>query len=157
MSQRDLVGLTLWLGLTMPAAAAAQLESPRSDSLAIVAASRAFSDAYVRNDTAALGLVYADSAVLLPPNREIRGRAAIRRYFAWGAGYRQLVHTMVSDRLTVTGDLAVDVGTWTSTGQRGDASPATASERYLVVWVREHDGAWRILYDMWHRPAPDTP
>jgi ketosteroid isomerase-like protein len=45
------------------------------------------------------------------------------------------------------------VGTWTSTGRRGDADPSTASERYLVVWVREGDGAWRILYDMWHRPA----
>ena len=60
---------------------------------------------------------------------------------------------MMPQRLTISGDMAVDVGTWTSTGQRGDAEPATASERYLIVWVREDDGAWRILYDMWHRPG----
>jgi ketosteroid isomerase-like protein len=124
------------------------------DSVAIVTASRAFSAAYVRNDTTALGLVYADSAVLLPPNREIRGRAAIRRYFAWGGNYRQLAHAMEPDRLTIRGDLAIDVGTWTSRGQRGESEPTAASERYLVIWVRERDGAWRIWYDMWHRPTP---
>jgi ketosteroid isomerase-like protein len=123
------------------------------DSLAIAAAGKAFSEAYVRNDTAALGRVYSDSAVLLPPNNEIRGRTAIQRYFAWGSGYRQLAHSMAPERLTISGDMAVDIGTWTSTGQRGDAEPTTASERYLIVWVREDDGAWRILYDIWHRPG----
>lgn len=53
----------------------------------------------------------------------------------------------------MSGDLAIDVGIWTSTTQRGDSAPATASERYLVVWIRERDGAWRIVYDMWHRPT----
>ena len=129
-------------------------ESVTHDSLAIVEASRAFSAAYVRNDTAALGQVYSDSAVLLPPNREVRGRAAIQRYFTWGADYRQLEHAMESIRLAIVGDLAIDEGVWTSTGQRGDADPRTASERYLVIWVRESNGTWRILYDMWHRTTP---
>ena len=141
------------LGVLLPGTTVAQARDVSRDSVAIVAAARAFSAAYVRNDTAALGQVYSDTAVLLPPNREIRGRTAIQRYFAWGPSYRQLAHAMESSRLTVQGDLAVDVGTWTSTGRRGDADPATASERYLVVWVRESDGVWRILYDMWHRPA----
>ena len=124
------------------------------DSLAIVAASRAFSAAYVGNDTAALGQVYADSGVLHPPGREVRGRAAIQRYFAWGAGHRQLAHAMQSTSLVVRGDLAVDVGTWTSTAQRGEDPPVTRSERYVVVWMREPDGAWRIRYDFWHQPQP---
>jgi ketosteroid isomerase-like protein len=141
------------LGLMVPSVAVAQSTGASSDSAAIAAASRAFSAAYVRNDTAALGRIYSDSAVLLPPNREIRGRAAIQRYFAWAPDYRQVAHTMESAELTIDVNLAIDVGTWTSTGRRGDADPSTASERYLVVWVREGDGAWRILYDMWHRPA----
>jgi ketosteroid isomerase-like protein len=136
-----------------PLAASAQARDARSDSLAIAAASRAFSEAYVHNDTAALGRIYADSAVLLPPNRTVTGRAAIRRYFMWGPEYRQLAHAMRSERLTILGDMAIDVGTWSSTGRRGSAEPTTAAETYLVVWIREPDGAWRILYDMWHRPA----
>lgn len=143
----------IWLCLLAPVEGFAQERDARQDSLAIVAASRAFSDAYVQNDTAALGRIYADSAVLLPPNRMVAGRAAIRRYFTWGPNDRQLAHAMQSERLTISGDVAIDVGTWTSTGQRGSAEPTTAAERYLVVWVREADGAWRILYDMWHRPA----
>jgi len=70
------------LGLMVPSVAVAQSTGASSDSAAIAAASRAFSAAYVRNDTAALGRIYSDSAVLLPPNREIRGRAAIQRDFA---------------------------------------------------------------------------
>jgi len=132
---------------------AAQSQRHAADSAAIAAASRSFSIAYVRNDTARLGQLYADSALLLPPGREIRGRAAIQRHFAWGPNYRQLAHAMQAERLTITADLAVDVGLWTSTGQRGDAASSTASGRYLVVWVRESDGSWRILYDMWHRPS----
>jgi uncharacterized protein (TIGR02246 family) len=126
-----------------------------TDREAIAAAGRAFSAAYVANDTTALGELYADSATLLPPGRTLRGREAIRRYFAWKGDYRQLEHAMVPDHVTVDGNLAVDVGKWTSVGRRGDAPPTTASGTYLVVWVRESDGGWRILYDMWHRPAPD--
>jgi ketosteroid isomerase-like protein len=145
--------LSVCVALLISAPAAAQISTVARDSISIAAASLAFSAAYVRNDTAALGQIYSDTAVLYPPNREIRGRAAIQRYFSWGADYRQLAHAMESARLTIAGNLAVDVGTWTSTGQRGDAAPVTASEQYLVVWVRESDGAWRMLYDMWHRPA----
>lgn len=123
-----------------------------ADSAAIAAASRAFSAAYMRNDTVALGDAYVDSAVAYPPGREIVGRAAIRHSFAWPEGYRQIAHAMTSERLTIDGDMAIDVGTWTSTGQREGQEPRTASERYLVVWIRQADGQWKILYDMWHQP-----
>ena len=68
--------VTVLMGSLSPLVAVAQGGEAARDSTAIVAASRAFSAAYVRNDTAALGRIYSDSAVLLPPNREIRGRAA---------------------------------------------------------------------------------
>ena len=142
--------MALCLGLVLGLQAQAQDRS--ADSLAIVAAGRAFSTAYLANDTITLGMLYADSAMLLPPNRDVAGRGAIRRYFAWGEGYRQISHRMEPQRITISGDLAADVGTWTSTGQVGDAAPRTSSGRYLIVWLREADGVWRILYDMWHRP-----
>jgi ketosteroid isomerase-like protein len=124
-----------------------------SDSAAIVAAARAFSAAYVRNDTMALGELYADSAVAFPPGRQVAGRAAIRHLFAWPSGYRQLEHTLTVQHLQIEGDLAVDAGTWASTGQRGEDPATTATGQYLVAWVREADGQWRLLYDMWQRPA----
>lgn len=142
--------------LLLTGAAALPLASQGTDSAAIAAASRAFSAAYVHNDTLALGDVYVDSAVAYPPGRDIIGRAAIRRYFTWPEGYRQIAHAMASERLTIDGDMAIDVGTWTSTGQREGQEPGTASGRYLVVWIRRTDGQWKILYDMWHQPPRRT-
>jgi ketosteroid isomerase-like protein len=60
------------------------------------------------------------------------------------------------EHLQVQGDLAVDLGWWTSTGQREGQEPATSSGRYLVAWIRTAGGEWKMLYDMWH-PPPPTP
>jgi ketosteroid isomerase-like protein len=59
---------------------------------------------------------------------------------------------MESSNLDLRGDTAIDTGTWHSTSRRGDDPETTASGAYLVVWVRDDAGAWRIKYDMWHRP-----
>jgi ketosteroid isomerase-like protein len=84
------------------------------------------------------------------------GRAAIRSYFARqpGSTYVQAAHLLTTERLDIDGNVAIDMGTWTSTGGREGQQPNTATDRYLVVWVRESDGKWRMLYDMWHTPRP---
>ncbi|HMU60859.1 MAG TPA: DUF4440 domain-containing protein [Gemmatimonadales bacterium] len=125
-----------------------------ADSTAIVAAARAFSAAYVRNDTLALARAYSDSAVALPASRDISGPTAIAHYFRWPEGYRQISHLLTMEHLQIQGDLAVDLGWWTSTGQRDGKEPATSTGRYLVAWVRTTAGEWKILYDMWHPPPP---
>lgn len=149
----------LYAAALLAAAAAPGLAaqtSYRADSTAIVAAARAFSAALVSNDSMALGQLYSDTAVAFPPGREVVGRAAIRHYFARPAGsaYVQVSHVLTTERLNIDGNVAVDVGTWSSTGGRAGQEPNTATDRYLVVWVRESDGKWRILYDMWHTPRP---
>ena len=151
----------LWLVavLTVPAAAPALQGQAtyRSDSIAIAAAGRAFSAAYLRNDTLALANAYVDSAIAFPPGRrQVEGPAAIGHLFVWPEGYRQLVHVLTVEHLQIQGDLAVDVGTWNSTGQRAGKEPVSASGRYLVTWVRAADGQWKILYDIW-QPPPAAP
>lgn len=124
-----------------------------ADSTVIAAAARAFSAAYLRNDTLALADAYADSAIAFPPGRRaVAGPAAIGHLFAWPPGYRQLAHQLTIEHLQIQGDLAVDVGTWNSTGQREGKDPVAASGRYLVTWVRGADGRWKILYDIWQPP-----
>jgi len=127
---------------------------PEADRLAIAEASRAFSAAVVAGDTAALGALYTADAVLMPPTRNIEGNEAIRRYFAPGDSRTQVGHELTSDRLLIEGDLAIDMGTWSSTTQREGEEPRTASERYLVVWRRQADGSWKIAWDAWHWPRP---
>lgn len=118
---------------------------------AIGAASRAFSAAYVAGDTAAVRELYTFDAVLLPPERDVRGRDAIVRYFAPAPGRETLAHSMSSDDLRVSDDSAIDVGTWRNTWRVGEQPVREASGRYLVVWRRGSDGRWRIEYDVWHR------
>ncbi len=111
-----------------------------------------FSQAMVRGDGGALAAAYTHDGVLLPPDREIRGAQAIGRYFTTGRdGYRQVAHSMIPDEVRVRGDVASEVGTWSSTIQRPGQERTTTGDRYLLVWERGEDGQWRIAYDMWHR------
>ena len=119
----------------------------------ITAASRAFSDAYVAGDTAMIRALYTPDALLLPPNRDVRGREAIGRYFAPRPRRTNVAHAMTSDELRISGGAAIDVGTWSSSWRIDGGPVQEASGRYLVVWRRGEDGRWRIEYDMWHRPA----
>jgi len=146
----------LWCALlTLPLAGcrpATSAPAQDNDEAAILAASRAFSDAYVAGDTATIRGLYTEDAILLPPGRRVEGRDAIARYFAPGPNRRNLEHAMSSTQLEITGDVAVDIGMWSNTWATGDAEPQSASEAYLVVWRRGADDMWRIDYDMWHRP-----
>ena len=120
------------------------------DSTQIAAASRSFSQAYVRGDTAAIRALYTEDAVLLPPGREVRGLDGIAQYFAPSPNRVNITHRMESSELRLRGDVAIDIGTWHNTWRIGDAPERSASDWYLVVWRRGDDGRWRIEYDMWH-------
>ena len=116
------------------------------------AANEAFSAAYVQGDLDALGNLYVRDARLMPPGRVIEGREAIRSYFR-SRNRRQIDHDMIPETLHVRGVMAAETGRWTNTYQEGAAEPVTVSDKYLLVWIRQPDGSWRILLDMWHRPS----
>lgn len=90
--------------------------------------------------------------MLLPPGGNVEGRDAVVRYFAPGPRRQNTHHAMVSERLHVTADVAVDVGTWHNRWRIDGGPEQEASAPYLVVWARGGDGLWRIRYDAWHRP-----
>lgn len=144
----------LLLVTALPARAS---EDRRVDRAQIFAASAAFSAAYVAGDTLALGEVYAEDALLLPPGARVQGRAAIRRYFAPRPGRENLEHSMRAHSVDFYGDTAVDVGTWSNTFRRPQGEPQRAEGTYLIVWVKGADGRWRIRHDMWHRPENHPP
>jgi ketosteroid isomerase-like protein len=154
MSRWRITSLLRFLWVLCAACGCSEVVQNESDIRAIIeAASREFSAATVRGDTSAIGSLYTDSAYLLPPGRTLRGRDAIKRYFAPKPGRAVLAHQIKSDTLTIEGDIAIDVGIWSVTTQNAGDSAQSVSGRYLVIWRRGHNGQWRMDYDMWHRPS----
>jgi ketosteroid isomerase-like protein len=100
---------------------------------------------------------YVGDAVLVPPNgRMIAGRDSIRAFWTpRNPDFRTLAHSLTTDRLEVAGDVAVEVGTWRQEGQLGGADPRESAGRYLVVWRRQPDGAWKMQFDSWTAPFPE--
>ena len=116
----------------------------------IAETSRLFSQSYVQGDTTTLGHLYTMDAVLLPPGREIKGRESIKEYFSPSPRRRNISHSMESQELVIQGSTAIDMGTWHNSWQIEEGEVQSASDRYLVVWILQEDGQWRIRYDMWH-------
>ena len=137
---------------TVVSARTAVLPQAPGDEASIREAGAAFSRAYMSGDTATVRSLYTHDAELFPPDRTIRGRDAIARYFAPVDGRVIVGHRMATESLDIRGDVAVEVGTWHQTSRRDGASEnAEARGGYLIEWRKGLDGEWRIRRDMWHR------
>jgi uncharacterized protein (TIGR02246 family) len=96
-------------------------------------------------DAEALTALYADDAVLLPPDHEpIHGREAIGEFWSQGTDTGLEVSTL---RLEVDGDVAYLVGRY--------RLPATQQEeadsgQYVLCLKRQPDGAWKLTADIWN-------
>lgn len=97
-------------------------------------------------DADALAALYAEDALLLPPDQElVEGREAIREF--WEDGTEPGLTASV-ERIEVTGDLAFLVGRYALPPTELDA----ADVGKLVLCLRRDraDGAWRITCDIWN-------
>lgn len=123
----------------------------------IARSAQAFSRALERGDAEAMAAQYVDDAVLVPPGgRMIAGRDSIRAFWTpRNPDFRTLSHSLTTDRLEVVGDAAVEVGTWRQEGQVSGQEPRESAGRYLVVWRRQPDGAWKMQFDSWTAPFPE--
>jgi uncharacterized protein (TIGR02246 family) len=113
---------------------------------AIEAAVQQYVEASNQGDADALASLYADDAVLLPPDHEpVRGRAAIGDFWRQGTDEGLEVTTLTVE---VDGDLGYLVGRYhlPATGEE----PAD-SGKYVMCLKRQRDGAWKLTADIWNR------
>jgi uncharacterized protein (TIGR02246 family) len=118
---------------------------------AIEAANAKFSEAFARGDAKALAAMYTSDAIALPPDSEmIRGNEAIGNY--WKStrdnGVRRATLTTVD--VGGSGDVAYEVGNVSLTIQPAGKEPTTAAAKYVVVWVRQSGGSWKMHRDIWN-------
>lgn len=152
------------LTLAIPAAlsfvtgsADAQVADSAAAAAAIAESAGAFSRALERGDAAGMADQYVDDATLIPPSgRLVTGRDAILAFWTpRNPDFRTLEHSLTTDRLVITGDVAMEVGTWRQRGQIREEAPTESAGRYLVVWRRQADGTWRMQFDSWTAPFPE--
>ena len=125
----------------------------QGDSPALQAASRgaieATVDRYVaasnEGDAEALASLYADDALLLPPDHEpIHGRKAIVEFWRQGTDEGLEVSPL---RLEVNGDVAYMVGRYRLPPTEEEAAD---SGQYVLCLKRQADGAWKLTADIWN-------
>ena len=144
-------GLLVLAAVCLPACTAppAAESDPRPE---IDAAQAAFWGAHVRGDAEGLAnLVTVDALLWVPGMDEVSGREAIR-----AAGEEMFAGMSISDfeiesrELSVHGNAAYELATYSETLTYEGAEPSAVRGRYLIVWKRDTDGKWRVHRNMFH-------
>ncbi len=100
-----------------------------------------------------ISVFYADKAVVMNPNAPARRtKEAILLMYQEDCELNiEHVDTSVAEDVRVSGNTAVAWGmdTGTTTPRSGGA-PVLYSLKWLMVFERQSDGAWKCLYEMWN-------
>ncbi len=119
-------------------------DTTAEDLQAIKAASEQVINASNQGDAATLAAYYTEEAKRLPPNSlMIVGRESIQAILQAGfdAGVGDLRITMIE--LSVSGDMAHEVGKYTNTTQPEEGEAISDSGKYVTIWKRVN-GTWKI-------------
>jgi len=104
-----------------------------------------------------VSIFYMEDAVLMSPNAPaIRTKEAILQSYQKSrvSNIEHIDATVVED-VRVCGDLAFASGTDTgTTTPRSGGEPVPYSVKWLYVFERQSDGAWKCLYEMWNDNNP---
>jgi len=117
---------------------------------AIESAMRRYVDASNKGDAATLANLYADDAMLLPPDHEpIKGRDAIRAFWRQGTDEGLEVTNLAVE---VNGNLGYLVGQYHLPAT--DEEPAD-SGKYVMCLKRQRDGSWKLTADIWNQSGDE--
>ena len=137
---------------TQPPPAATAVDNRAADEATIRGLDSAWVKASLAKNVDQAIAFYVDDASMLPPGLPMAtGKAAIRTAWAGLLGGPGAVLTFGPDKIDVSGDRAVDIGTYTLTLNDKAGKPQTSKGRYVVVWGKQADGSWKVLVD-----APTT-
>jgi uncharacterized protein (TIGR02246 family) len=102
-----------------------------------------------QGDADALAAMYAPDAMIVDPTMAtLSGRANIQNLFRGMLATMKFIgETHQTTSFDVSGDLAVETGTYVQTIQERGKAPATSSSRYTLVF-KNLNGQWFILRDV---------
>jgi len=131
--------------------------APKSDPAAlrstVEALNRQFMDAFARKDAVAMGLIYAEDALALPPGAvEVEGRAAIEAMWKSFMALPISQFELKTADVDGNGDTAWEFGRYRML--QNDGSVADAG-KYVVIWKMTGSG-WKAFRDIWNSDAPSA-
>ena len=139
-----LLVLTLTVPFLLSCTTAPPPDTTTEDLQAIKAVSEQFTNAYNQGDATAVAEYYTEEAKRLPPNSPmIVGRESIQAIYQGGfdAGMGDLRITVIE--LSVSGDMAHEVGKYTDTTQPDEGEAISDSGKYVRIWKRVN-GSWKV-------------
>ena len=113
-------------------------------------------DALQRADTAVLLANYDNDAVVMMSGQPAwRGKSEIA---AAGSGMFQAVKfgdvKFNTSTVDVTGDYAIETGTYEMTVTETGKKPVPDKGKYLTVWKKQADGTWKVYRDITNTDLP---
>jgi uncharacterized protein (TIGR02246 family) len=116
---------------------------------------RQFDAAIARGDAAACAAVYTEDAKILPPDSlALTGRQAGQEVWQSIINIGVKGISLQTLELEEMGDTAVERGAATVQIQGEDGQTMQASAKFIVLWKRQTDGAWKWHWDCWNFDAP---
>jgi uncharacterized protein (TIGR02246 family) len=124
-----------------------------ADAAALRAVHDRFSAALLGQQFEAVAALYADDAVLLPPQEPaVHGRAAIRK---WTAAVPRVTRVVLQvDDLDGRGDVAYMRGTFAMTLEPEGAPAVSVTGKYVEILKKQADGEWRFAVDIFNSDTP---
>lgn len=121
----------------------------------IEAANTKFIEALKRGDAAAIAGMYADNAIVMPPNSEmVRGRQAIQQLWQGFVGMGIKDAALKTVEVRGGRNQVYEIGTYTMSIQAQGQAEVKDSGKYVVVWRRQQDGPWMLQVDIWNSSLP---
>jgi uncharacterized protein (TIGR02246 family) len=109
--------------------------------------------AFNARDASKIALLYADDAVVMPPNKPmVKGRANIETHFKGEIEQGPTNFQLNPFESAISGSQAFEAGTTTVTLPGGE----TDRGKYLVVLKRVGND-WKIAYDIYNGDTPSAP
>ncbi len=146
-----------WLALPGAALATDTTTDTAADVAAIRAAAADWIRIYKSGDLDALLTLYtADPTVALHGKPVLRGREAVRNFFAPGIGKAEVSFSIDVETIEVHGDVAHLISKyWMSATPPEGGDSFTDAGRSLLIYKRGADGRWRIHVDI-DQATPDV-
>ncbi|MDQ3365221.1 MAG: DUF4440 domain-containing protein, partial [Myxococcota bacterium] len=121
--------------------------------------SRDWSLAVGRGDFEAALAYWSDNAVLMAPGLPpLRGKEAIREYVQAAAklpGFK-ISWEPLEVHVSASGDMAYMVERNEISVHDASGAPITEHNKVVTVWMKQPDGSWQNVVDMWNAMPPPT-